>query len=130
MKKLLFLTLLLSSVFMMSFADETKKAEKRADRIEKYKNMTDAEKAELKKKRIEKITEKLKAKGKTDAEIATILDKREKCIEKGKAKLEEYKDKLKADGKTDAEIEKLVQEKREKIHKKMKAHHKNKKNKE
>jgi hypothetical protein len=130
MKKLLLLSALFSCLFMVSFAGEGKKSGHKKDRIEKYKNMTDEEKAELKAKRIEKITERLKTKGKTDAEIAEILKKIEDRIQERKAKMEAYKDKLKAEGKTDEEIAKLVAEKRHENYKKAKKLHKHKKNKE
>lgn len=127
MKKLIFLTMLLSSVFLMSYGDDGKKSDKREARKEKFKNMTDEEKAEFKQKRIERITEKLKEKGKTDEEIAEILKKLENCKEKIKEKIEDYKAKLKAEGKTDEEIEKILSEKRKEFHKRFKHHHKNKK---
>lgn len=127
MKKLLVLMMILSCVFVLGYADEGQTG-KHKGKGGKCKKLTEEERAELNQKRIEKITEKLREKGKSDAEIAEILKKREEAINRMKARVEEYKAKLKAEGKTDEEIEKLLEEKREKFCKKMKKHHKNKKN--
>jgi len=130
MKKIFLISVLLSSVLMVSFAGEGRKSKAKKEKIEKFKNLTEEEKAELRAKRTEKIAEKLREKGKTEAEITEILKKREDFIQNCKAKLEEYKAKLKAEGKTDEEIEKILSEKREKCFKKFKKSHKHKKSKE
>lgn len=130
MKKIILISVLLSSFLMVSFAGEGRKSGAKKEKIEKFKNLTDEEKAELHAKRTEKITEKLREKGKTEAEIAEILKKREDFIQNCKAKLEEYKAKLKSEGKTEEEIEKILSEKREKCIKKFKKSHKHKKSKE